>query len=490
MLNVLIVDDQHLTTIEKEIVNTVGCILNDNCNYKSYEFAHLLPNSHSKTHNRNDVAINGIIKMEQFDLAFLDLKFPKEVQENGDEFIPIKSLISKITEHHPFCEILITSQYQTLAVLKNYKPFNDIEQSFYSVPKSTGQINIQKINEAIGECLERRFRKLILNCTKDQISVIQKYLSGYINTFEFTIDKYKVTPEKLFFHFFDLNKNLDRSLIQEKWLELIYDVPKYKDEYWLCSRPPTLEQKKTILKKKVTVKDEVTTEIRKYPLKEYYFQYYRYFQDDKILGLPTVLENAEYAVKSVIDYLSKETTDLELRNVFLKYPAIKYTGLKLNNPKFSNRIPDEDMFKFSNFLTHRLLHFGLYFGANMSAPGINLLVDKNSYSTDPTGKFSVYLAIEKHIDQLHTETDSFIEKNKLLENVLGGGHDFRNGEINSKRPDKLQLLNQYLRKYHKLYENLANYEKVFIKNICEYSKNKKLPEVAKEHLDYIVANVL
>ncbi|MBP6237471.1 MAG: hypothetical protein KA536_15085 [Saprospiraceae bacterium] len=487
-MNILIVDDIDITTIE-EIILQAGSVLNKRCTIKSYQFAMIIPNVNEfKRISVDEIAINGIKTDEQYDIAFLDLEFTKEDYELKENYRPIINLVEAVSKNHPYCEIIIVSNDQgARGVHWDYKP-KALNEHFVSIPKDPDKLTTSEFNEAIIKVLEKRFKHLILNCNTHQLEAIQKYLAEKIQTFEFSIDKYKVTPERLFFHFFDSNCKLDTDSIQEKWLELIYDVPKFKDEYWLCSKPITPEQKVNILGIKPNDKDKLSSEIRKYPLKDYYNEYYRFFVNERKLGLNTLIENAEYAVKNVINYLSGEMSAEDLRDTFLGYPATKYTSLKFNMPKFNNRIPDEDMFKFSDFLTHRLLHFGLYFGANMSAPGINLLVDKNSYCTDPTGKFSVYLGIEKHVDQLHTETDSLIEKNDILENVLRN-QSFKDGEQKDPRANKLSLLNEYNRKYQLLYGNLAKYEKDFIKNICNYAFDKNLPRDAKEHIEHIVTKL-
>lgn len=494
-MNILILDDIDIATIKKLILQE-GSILNSKCNIKAYQFASILPSNERENFNTNDVAINGIIKDEQYDIAFLDLEFTKEESELNERYKPIKDFINVLNKYHPYCEIINISHDQySRGVHWDYKP-KSLENHYISIPKDSGRITMTEINEAILKCLERRLQHLLIDCSQNQLNEIDNYFLDKKERFDINIGEcnYKATPDKLFFQYQNAKGKIEKNVVSEKLLELIHDVPIFKDDYWNYPSPKLNEKENgnrsdnVVGSKKGNYKQETTSVIRKYPLREYYYQYYRYFSDNKNYSLNTVIANAMYSIEKVIDYISDDAETNIICETFRDYPKTKYRNLKLNQQKISAKIPDEDIAKFADLLSHRLLYFGLYYGAALSAPAINLLVDKHSYCNDPIQKLPTFLAIEKQQDQKLTETDLIIEKIKCINNEL---HwlSFEDGEYKRDPKKKLKSLSEYSRKYEQYYRDMAKYEKKFIEKVCNYAKMKRMPSDATVHINYILSNL-
>lgn len=486
MINIVIVDDIDIKTIKNEVILFEDSILKDKCFINEYQFAHCIPEEYQDYYSEKDTAVVGIAKDANtinYDVAFLDFEFPNEILDGNKIYEPLLAVVRIIEEHHPNCQIIITSQNQTMRhPIKKYNSDNlnfpdDEQRIFISISKATGRLTDEQKNDAFKYVFTNRLIKILNGFSWEERKIVKGFLLDKTEGFIIKVDKIEYNQNNLLFHYYEKSNSIDKENVFYSLFDSLNNIPKFSNKIW------TEEGSYTIDKKTKEKKYE-----RRYPLKDYYFQYQTFYSDIEPFKLEVIINNAKEALISVAQFVNDISEDTETALIWSGYPSNKYRNLKFNLKKQPNgKIPDADMSKFMDFLSHRLLFIGLYYGLNLSSNGINYLLDKNSHSNSPqrAKKFSTYLRLGIK-DQLSTETDLKIE---LLRGINEyNPHGFTVGD-NSLNKQRLKVLKATERNYDGLFQSLATYEKDFVKDICDMVTGMTTITTQKEHVNYILSNV-
>ena len=341
-----------------------------------------------------------------------------------------------------------------------------------SIPKDTTKASLNDYDRIYSICLDYRLKFLLNECTISQKSEIKYFLTNttsksktiIINDIEFSL-------ESLFCQFYVDDCFIDKPEAYKAYLEHLIDVPSFEDKVWL---------------------KEGAKGYRLYPLKDYYFQYSNYYSEkNKQYSFNIIYNNAKYAIESIINFIEDSSLIKSTCEIWVNTPINSYRNLKLTSKKYTNnRIPDGDMMKFSDFLFNRLLVIGLYFGVNLTSTGINYLIHKNSLANDlqRCRKFVTFLYFSIP-EQLSTETDILISKLtdiNAIDRRFNNGDEFIQENFSRKQ---LKQLSPIEREYDKIFQQLANYEKAFLRNICKYALNKCSIDLHRQNLEYIITNL-
>ena len=404
---------------------------------------------------------------KKIDLAILDIQFEEEYTD-GYVNEPIIKLIKKLDECHPECQILIMSKYRTHPNFTNSYPIDELTgRSFFAISRDFLAVPRYEYDKAFYEVLEKRLRILVSKLDHNELSKLLKYIKNPAslnekakNNLEKTLG---VKLDTLFIHY-DASDMKNKTKINNL-TKLIMDYPNFSNtkgshkKYWLQGDSK-----------------------REYGFRDYYYQYYEDLYLHEKYSLKTLIKGALDCSEKLISDLVNKTVNIHETKVCIRRYKESKIRLDLLAKKVDNRIPNLEMLNFVDFLRKRLLYIGMYFGANLSAVSMSLLLQGNSYSNDKSGNLTkqmmTYLRFPIE-DQLSTQNDNLIENCKSGERVRN-----KNRETDYNK-NELEYFIPYQRNYEIIYKSLANYEREFCSKVCEFALNLNLAEEHKEHVMYI-----
>lgn len=467
MIDILIVDDNDADLI-KSILEQDWSILKNKARIKQCHCAIRVPENLEKVYKEDEVAINYIKGAKNIDLAFLDIGFHNEVH-GENHYLPIFSMIDEIKQQHPYCQIIVMTDEVTSPFFKREYRIADVADIIVpNISKRQDNVAPDEYNMAFSFLLERRLFNLINYCNKNTKSLILDWLNGHNNLNEFEIDGRQFTVESLFIKHVR-ETTIQKEVAYREVLELIIDRPTFLDKEWL--------------KQKGTDKNL----IRRYGLKDYYFNYYSYYYKKTDYKIETLVSLAKGSICKLLDEIIKQN-EIRLNEKEFTENVQKFrlkTELKLE--KIKSKIPGQDMLKFIDFLQKRLLFLGYYFGCYFGVSGIIKKMQSRIALNDKDRVkwFNTYIYI-KVKDQLSTENDELLgidsKSDKEIEKKARDRSKF--GETNLKK------LSPPERDYERIYQNLADYEKVFINEIIDHVKKLGPKSDHKENIEYIDKMVL
>lgn len=281
MINIIIVDDEAMLSIEKEIILADKSILKNRCKINAFQFAIKIPKNKRNDYTDDKIAINQIGKFPNIDLAFLDIGFPEELEEGEDYYKPISKIIDKLENHHPNCQIVIMSQEQSAREVKYDYPL--LGRKFVSASKSSEVLSVHQYNDAFQKILNNRLRYLLNECSYSQKKIIIEYLCEKNNEKSFIINAKEYTPHSLFVQYVNEDKTIDIDKACLNTLIQVIDVPKFEDTHWNFGHS-----------------------LIKYGLKDYYYQFHKYFSNNKMYSISTLSSNAFESLEILFQYLFKK----------------------------------------------------------------------------------------------------------------------------------------------------------------------------------------